>query len=113
MSDKDDDNDFLSDTLEVALGSDQYSSDSDNDGLSDTIEFLLCYMEIYGGDLNKLDQNKDDMISPDETHFQAGRYSSFGPSVQDDFDGLPPWLDQDSNGNGKPDGEDIYIRFTQ
>jgi len=97
-TDLDDDNDGISDSDELSIGSDPTDADSDGDGLADGIEL--------GGDVSApLDSDGDgvdDLLDDDDD--DDGLLTAEEGTADGDGDGLPNHLDSDSDGDGFGDG---------
>ncbi len=99
----DDDGDGLSDTDEMAQGTDPNNPDTDGDGLNDAAEIAL------GLDPNDWDTDNDMLI--DGVEMGSGD-STDGHLVDTDNDGLPdPWEDNDDDGILNIEEQDIVYWF--
>ena len=126
----DSDSDGLDDLLEVQLGLNARRSDTDGDGLADDVELDIGTSPLYRdtdsdgiddivevgspgdpsntdgeGRIDALDFDSDeDGLSDLQERFA---HASTDPlSVHDDDDGVPNFRDADSDGDGRPDGDD-------
>jgi hypothetical protein len=97
----DDDGDGITDTDEMAMGTDFNNPDTDGDGLWDNAELTL------GLDPNDWDTDNDGLIDGVET---GGGDSTDGHLVDSDNDGLPdPWEDNDNDGILNIEEQDIAL----
>jgi hypothetical protein len=99
----DDDGDGITDTDEMAMGTDFNNPDTDGDGLSDSGELAR------GLDPNDWDTDNDMLIDGVEA---GGSDSTDGHLVDSDGDGLPdPWEDNDGDGILNIEEQDICLWF--
>jgi hypothetical protein len=97
----DDDGDGITDTDEMAMGTDFNNPDTDGDGLIDSAEISA------GLDPNDWDTDNDMLIDGVET---GGGDSTDGHLVDSDNDGLPdPWEDNDNDGILNIEEQDIVL----
>lgn len=109
VCDPDDDDDGLSDTDEIALGTDPFDSDSDDDGLDDGSEVLT-----YGTDPKDADSDDDGLTDGSEV-LTYGTDPKDGDTDDDNLSdgneiaaGTDP-LDPDSDDDGYDDGSEVAV----
>ncbi|WP_206052172.1 T9SS type B sorting domain-containing protein, partial [Nonlabens xiamenensis] len=107
VDDIDDDNDGILDVLEGGGDSDGdgipdwFDQDSDNDGIPDNIE-----AQTTGGYINPSGVDSDGNGLDDAYETTPGAGEGIDPIDFDD-DGLPDYLDDDSDGDGVPDSTEV------
>lgn len=95
--DLDSDNDGIPDSLE---GTEVIDGDSDQDGLTDTFEAGLPDTDDDGFVDDQTDDNNNGMPDVAESLAASGAYTDF------DGDGIPDYLDEDSDNDGVPDKDE-------
>jgi hypothetical protein len=96
----DSDEDGLTDSFEVEIGTDPNKLDSDNDSLPDGVE-LAEYQTIP----TNPDSDNDGLLDGEEVSYFEGKHVD--PLGDYDMDGFPHVLDPDSDNDGLLDGEEV------
>lgn len=117
----DSDNDGLSDSLEIAMGSDPCNPDTDYDGVSDYYElnWLNYDPTVSDSDGNGVADKDEDPDQDGLTNAEEEHYGTIPICADSDFDGLSDGdevnvyhtdpLKADTDGDGVPDGMEIAI----
>lgn len=105
----DTDNDGLANGVELALGLDPNNADTDGNGITDGMEDpdgdgLTHQQEVtLGTDLFKADSDGDGIDDMTEVRDPDN-------PVDTDYDGIPDYRDDDSDGDGIPNSEEIALK---